>query len=186
MPRPSAQLPAGVITTPITSHADDRGSLMELFRSSWATGIEPRQWNLVHSAANVLRGVHVHFEHADYLTVASGRMLLGLKDIRRTSPTGGLSAIIDMHAAAPVAVTIPVGVAHGFYFPEPSTIIYGLSHYWNMSDELGCRWNDPDLGIDWPASAPILSERDASAGSCAEMIASFEAALARQASSARG
>ncbi len=68
----SGVLPEGVVLTALTPHADDRGVFTELFRECWPTAIRPIQWNVVSSKAGVLRGVHVHVRHDDYLTVASG------------------------------------------------------------------------------------------------------------------
>lgn len=76
--RRAGRLPDGVVVTPLVAHGDDRGRFIEIFRASWPTGIEPLQWNIVSSVAGVLRGVHVHRRHGDYLTVASGRLTLGL------------------------------------------------------------------------------------------------------------
>lgn len=171
-------LPDGVIVTPLTPRRDDRGTLVELFRAEWPVGTTPRQWNAVTSEADVLRGLHVHAEHEDYLTLVHGRMLLGLKDARRAAATAGLAAMIELDARAPVAVTIPTGVGHAFYFPVPATLVYGLSHGWTTADELGCRWDDPDLGLDFPTRTPRLSERDRAAGSYAAMVAGYEAAAA--------
>ena len=70
--------------------------------------------------------------------------------------------MVELIADAPLALSIPPGVAHGFYFDESSLHVYAVSHEWDPSDELGCRWDDPDLGIAWPCSAPLISGRDRS------------------------
>ncbi|QGZ95790.1 dTDP-4-dehydrorhamnose 3,5-epimerase family protein [Terricaulis silvestris] len=173
----------GVILTTFETHKDDRGALSEIFRESWPTGVKPVQWNWVSSNANVLRGVHVHVQHLDYLMCINGEMLLGLSDVRPESSTKGRSEFITLKADEPCAVTIPEGVAHGFYFAAPAQILYGVSHYWQTVDELGCRWNDPGLGLDWPTRAPHLSERDATAGDYQHML---DAYIAGRAKLARG
>lgn len=150
---------------PLTPHADDRGVFTELYRASWETGISPAQWNAVSSKQNVLRGVHVHWRHADYLTLAAGRATIGLHDLRPGSSTEGLGVTVELDAASPSALVIPVGVAHGFYFHEPSIHVYAVSHEFDPADELGCRWDDPHLGIEWPCADPRISERDRSLGS---------------------
>jgi len=66
-----------------------------------------------------------------------------------------------MSADAPVGLYIPKGVAHGFYAVEDSFMTYLVDEYYDASDELGVRWDDPALGIRWGAESPILSERDA-------------------------
>lgn len=163
----------GVIVTPLDPKPDSRGVLTEVFRAQWPTACAPVQWNVVRSRANVMRGFHVHITHADYLIALSGELLLGLRDIRPESPTWGRTDTVRLSDERTRAVTVPPGVAHGFYFAEPSMHLYAVSHYWNTADELGCRWNDPDIGIDWPATAPELSERDINAGAYSEMVESF-------------
>ena len=166
-------LPAGVRILPLKAHPDERGVLTEIFREEWAVGCHPVQWNVMHSAAGVLRGVHVHREHHDYLVVISGVLVLGLHDIRPDSRSAGRSRLLTLDAVAPRAVTIPPGVCHGFYFPVPSTLVYAVSSYWDSRDELGCRFDCAELGLTWPNDAPLLSARDRGAGSYRQMCAAF-------------
>ena len=139
-----AILPAGTVFRPLEAHADERGVFTELYRREWGTGAEPIQWNAVWSEAGVLRGVHVHVRHDDYLTVPVGRASVGLKDLRRGSPTEGLAALVELGRERPGALVIPHGVAHGFYFHEPSLHVYAVSEYW-----------DPTTSS--PATGPIPS-----------------------------
>ena len=164
-----AVLPTGVSVLPLTPHADERGIFTELYRASWEPGVAPVQWNAVRSEANVLRGVHAHLRHTDYLTLALGRATIGLHDLRGGSPTEGLGTTVELHAGEPAALVIPVGVAHGFYFHEPSLHVYAVSHEFDPADELGCRWDDPTLGISWPCSTPLVSSRDRDLGSLSEL-----------------
>jgi dTDP-4-dehydrorhamnose 3,5-epimerase len=130
----------------------------------------PVQWNAVSSRTNVLRGVHVHVVHWDYLLLVRGSALVALRDLRSGSPTEGESTIVELNSARVRALVIPPGVAHGFYFLEESIHIYSVSEYWNEEDELGCHWADPELQFDWPVSKPELSQRDASAGSLSLLL----------------
>jgi dTDP-4-dehydrorhamnose 3,5-epimerase len=171
-------LPEGVAVHPLEPHSDERGVFTELFRDEWGLAVSPVQWNAVRSNGNVLRGVHAHWRHADYLTIVGGRATIGLHDLREGSPTEGLGAAVEMSAAAPSALTIPVGVAHGFYFHEPSLHVYAVSHSWDPTDELGCRWDDPSLDIGWPCGDPLLSSRDRELGSLSELRDAVQAALA--------
>jgi len=171
-------LPAGVELQQLEPHADERGVFTELFRDSWGLDVAPAQWNVVRSDANVLRGVHAHWRHADYLTVVAGRASIGLHDLREDSPTEGLGTVVELAGEAPQGLSIPPGVAHGFYFHEPSLHVYAVSHEWDPADELGCRWDDPELRISWPCSAPLLSERDRSLGRLSELAGAWRAALA--------
>jgi dTDP-4-dehydrorhamnose 3,5-epimerase len=166
---------AGVTQWRSPSHRDERGAFTEIFRREWGPGVDPLQWNVVRSASRVLRGVHVHVRHSDYLVVVAGRMRLGLYDLRRDSPTGGRALRLDLDGDAPSAVVIPPGVAHGFYFPEPGIHVYSVSEYWNPAEEMGCHFADPALGIDWGLEGePILSPRDAALPPLVELAAKWE------------
>jgi len=151
----------GVKLISLSPHRDKRGCFTEIFREEWNVGVKPIQWNCVASKQNVLRGVHVHLTHMDYWLIASGKALLGIADLRSGSPTEGKTTVIELGSEKPCAAVIPQGVAHGFYFLVPSLHIYSVSHYWNLEDEIGCLWNDPDLNIPWKIMKPELSERDA-------------------------
>lgn len=155
------RLPEGTFVHSLEPHLDERGSFTELFRAEWPTGVAPIQWNAVRSGEGVLRGVHVHLRHDDYLTVLVGRAAVGLRDLRRGSPSEGLSALVELRGDRPAALVIPHGVAHGFYFPEPSLHVYAVTEYWDLEDELSCRWDDPALEIPWPVDSAQVSERDA-------------------------
>ena len=132
----TATLPAGTMLRPLDAHRDPRGAFTELYRREWGMGVEPIQWNAVRSEAGVLRGVHVHIRHDDYLTVPVGRVSVGLRDLRRGSPTEGLAALVELGEERPAALVIPHGVAHGFYFHEASLHVYAVSEYWDPADEL--------------------------------------------------
>jgi dTDP-4-dehydrorhamnose 3,5-epimerase len=167
-------LPAGTILRPLKPHRDDRGTFTELYRGEWDTGVSPIQWNAVRSEAGVLRGVHVHIRHDDYLTVPIGRAVVGLRDLRRGSPTEGLSALVELGDDRAGALIIPHGVAHGFYFFEPSLHVYAVTEYWSPSDELGCRWDDPELEIPWPVRSARISRRDAESQSLRGLLDELE------------
>ncbi|WP_241777014.1 dTDP-4-dehydrorhamnose 3,5-epimerase family protein [Acidovorax sp. Root275] len=145
---------------------DERGRLTEVFRNEWHPTLLPVQWNHVRSRPRVLRGVHVHVRHTDHLLVLGGTMLLGLVDLREGTEHFRRSTVLELSGTEPTMVSIETGVAHGFYFPEPADILYSVTHYWDpVTDELGCRWDDAGLGLDWPVSDPILSPRDQNAKS---------------------
>src|SRR5882672_9097030 len=164
MNRENRTLPHGVVWRDLKTHVDQRGDLTELFRAEWHIGPAPVQWNFVRSQKNVLRGVHVHHRHDDYLIVVQNRMVLGLKDLRRDSPTHDLASMVELNGQDLSVIHIPYGVAHGFYVPSDALYFYAVSHYWDTSDELRCRWDDPELGLDWPTVSPVLSDADAMAG----------------------
>src|SRR3989337_4496757 len=112
-------LPEGVAAHPLEPHPDERGVFTELFRESWGLPVAPVQWNAVRSGANVLRGVHAHWRHWDYLTLVAGRATIGLHDLREGSPTEGLGPAGDLSPDAPGAPGIPPGAAPGVVFHPP-------------------------------------------------------------------
>jgi len=162
-------LPEGVKLQSLKTLDDSRGSLTEIFRDEWGLGPRPLQWNVVRSEANVLRGVHAHRSHIDYLAMISGEMVLCLHDLRPSSPTHRRSLLLRLQGHDLHLAVVPVGVAHGFYFPEAACLVYSVSHYFDGADEFGCRWDDPDLAVAWPCQDPLLSPRDRTAGSYDEM-----------------
>lgn len=167
------ELPSGVKLIPLLMHHDNRGMVAELYRKEWDISLEALQWNISHSKSNVLRGVHLHPKHLDYLIVLKGHMTLYLHDVRPASASKGKTFVIDLKADILQAIVIPTGVAHGFYFNEDSTHIYAVSEYWDEEDELGCMWNSPELNISWPTHNPILSAKDQHALTYDAMIQAY-------------
>ena len=167
-------LPDGVKLLPLPPHEDPRGALTELYRASEFPTVF-RQFNLVRSEANVLRGVHVHPQHSDFLVVLTGQLVLGLVDLRRRSPSFRFSCTLTLTETAQTGCLIPPGVAHGFLFKAKATYIYGLSHEWAPEGDFACRYDDPDLAIKWPLTGqPVLSERDANAMGYQDFIEAYE------------
>jgi dTDP-4-dehydrorhamnose 3,5-epimerase len=149
----------GVKLTKLARCDDSRGSVMEIYREVAAVE-RSVQWNVYWSAEGVLRGMHSHIRHTDYLILLEGEAFIGLKDVRPDSPSNGCTAHFEISSTDPCRLTIPPGVTHGTYFPAASILLQGLSGYWDPDNELGCRWDDPELGIEWPCVAPRISRRD--------------------------
>ena len=87
---------------------------------------------------------------------------LGLKDLRPGSPSEGDVELLELSADEYAGVVIPAGVAHGLYARTDALVLVALTAA--VEEERGCAWNDPGLGIDWPAEPLFLSERDQRAG----------------------
>jgi len=83
-----------------------------------------------------------------------------LADLRASSPTYGVSEVLEIGDHNQVGLFIPVGVAHGFLTLTDATVTYLVDQYYNGSDELGVAWNDPTLAVPWGVVDPILSARD--------------------------
>lgn len=158
-PSPAA-LPHGVVLHRLTAHVDQRGRVAEIFRADWALGA-PVQWSMTVTEADVMRGIHVHLRHDDYVVVLQGEVTIGLRDLRPGSPTPGRTARLDLRGTDPCALIIPHGVAHGLLALTPAVYVLGASHYYDAADELGCHWRDPDLELTWPREPARLSARDA-------------------------
>jgi dTDP-4-dehydrorhamnose 3,5-epimerase len=160
---------AGVRFRPLMLHADTRGSVVEVFSTPWSDDLRLPHWAVFRSCPNVLRGVRVHVQHTDYLVMISGRMYLGLCDLRESAPTYRASCLVELREDVSMAVVIPPGVAHGEYFPVASTHLHASSHLYDAADDLYCRWNDPGLGIPWGPLEPTLSRDDEKAGSLEQL-----------------
>ena len=154
----------GVRTVSFEPHRDERGEFIETFRRSW---FPERAWDDVQSnrsisAENVLRGLHYHLRQADYWIPLSGRIQVGLVDLRKGSPTNGNTELFEVGEDRPRGVFVPPGVGHGFLTLSPSVLFYMVDRYYDPEDELGVAWNDPDVGLEWGTSSPLLSPRDRS------------------------
>jgi dTDP-4-dehydrorhamnose 3,5-epimerase len=165
----------GCDVVPVPTNPDGRGYLQELYRRSSPHAFEAVQWNAVVSNAAVVRGAHVHAGYDEFYTLPRGRVLLGLADIRRGSPTYRKSAQFEWKAKDGFAVIVPAGVAHTILFEDDSVLLFGLSGYWRAEDEeIGCQWDAPELGLTWPARSVVRSERDLAAGDYATMLRRYE------------
>jgi dTDP-4-dehydrorhamnose 3,5-epimerase len=154
----------GILLVELKSFADDRGRFAETFRKEW---FPQREWRYVQtnrsdSHAGILRGLHYHFKQVDYWYLFSGRIRVGLADLRQTSPCYRRAETIDLDAADNRGLFIPVGVAHGFLALTDVTLFYIVDNYYDGGDELGLAWNDPEIAVPWRLeSDPIISGRDA-------------------------
>ena len=175
--RPAA-LPAGVALRVLKTLPDDRGAFTEFFRDEWIGSPPPVQWNISRTRPNVLRGVHVHTKHWDYFCLIDGEMVIGLHDLRREGAAEARSAMFQLSGERLEALIIPPGVAHGFYSPSCSTHVIGASSYYDPTDHRRCRWDCPELDLDWPCRAPELSPADQQAPDYAELKSAFLAAMA--------
>lgn len=161
--RPSTLI-NGVYTVPIKAYADERGQFMETFRREWFPWInwDKMQSNRSDSKQGVLRGLHYHHHQIDYWYVPKGTVRVGMVDLRPSSQTYMATETLEIGETNNLGVFIPVGVAHGFLALTDVTLMYLVNNYYNGGqDENGVAWNDPDIGLDWGVTAPLLSPRDA-------------------------
>jgi dTDP-4-dehydrorhamnose 3,5-epimerase len=116
--------------------------------------------------------MHFHRRQTDHWVIASGSGSVGLYDLRAGSPTEKTAQTIQVDAAAGlVGIVIPPGVAHGFCALTDLTLLYLVDVEFDGGDEFGFAWNDPSLGVEWPVTEPIVSDRDAAAPSLTAVLA---------------
>ena len=164
---------SGVRDTDLVTRADDRGSFTETYREEWlGGGTRPVvQSNLSRSRAGVLRGLHFHRHQADYWCVVAGSAFVALVDLRPASPSFRSVQTSTFDASAGLrALYVPPGIAHGFCALTEVSLIYQVDAYFSGEDEFGLAWDDPELAIAWPVREPVLSERDRSNPSLAEVL----------------
>jgi dTDP-4-dehydrorhamnose 3,5-epimerase len=130
------------------------------------------------AAVGTVRGLHFQAPpHAQAKLVRCGRGAIFdvAVDIRRGSPTYGKWAGFTLSADNGAQLYIPKGFAHGFVTLEAdSEIVYKCSEYYSPEAEGALRWDDPDIGIEWPIKGnAILSEKDASAPLLADFYSPF-------------
>jgi len=159
---------------------DARGFFLETYSEPRyrSAGIEAHfvQDNHSRSAQGTLRGLHYQSSpgQAKLLRVSSGRIFDVIVDIRRESPTFGKWHGLYLDAEEHHQLFIPVGFAHGFcVVSELAEVLYKVSTPYDAATECAIRWNDPELGVEWPDASPLLSARDQSS----ESFADFKARL---------
>ncbi len=161
----------GVKIVDLEVRSDVRGSFVEFYRGSWLPGDRPAvQGNVSRSIAGTLRAMHFHRGQWDYWLALSGEAFVALVDLRTGSPTERVTSTLRLSEGTPRGLFIPPGVAHGFLAETDLVLGYLVDRYFDGTDEWGIAWNDPALGVDWPATDPILSDRDRSNPSLAEAL----------------
>ena len=179
---PTAEIPEVIVIEP-RMFGDDRGWFMETYKHSefTAKGIPSSFGQDNHSRSNasgVIRGLHYQKDPA-----AQGKLvrcIIGAVydvavDIRRGSPTYGRWVSVELSADNHRILWVPPGFLHGFCtLTEISEVVYKTTAEYSPSHERAVRWDDPTLAITWPTTTPLLSAKDAKAGSLAEADNNFE------------
>ena len=122
------------------------------------------QDNVSFSRRGTLRGLHFQNPNPQgkLLQVLQGEVFDVAVDIRRRSATFGKWHGLVLTAENKRQFYIPPGFAHGFaVLSETALFHYKCAGFYSPKDELAIRWDDPDIGIEWPLKEPVLSERDA-------------------------
>jgi dTDP-4-dehydrorhamnose 3,5-epimerase len=146
---------------------DARGFFLEVYRKDvmkeLGLDVEFVQDNHSGSVKNVLRGLHFQWEPpmGKLMRVTRGEAFLVAVDIRKDSPTLGKWVGVTASAENKKQVFAPAGFARGFcVLSDYAEIQYKCTGTYSNKAESGILWNDPKIGIRWPISDPILSEKD--------------------------
>ena len=125
----------------------------------------------------VIRGMHFQFppySETKLVRVISGELYDVFIDLRKGSLTFGQWDSITLSADNKKAIYIPRGFAHGnCSLTDNVQIVYKVDNYYVPNSEGTIKWDDPDIGIDWPVDNPIISKKDSQAKSFREFIETY-------------
>lgn len=160
---------------------DNRGFFAETFRADQfkllGLPTEFVQDNHSRSAKGVVRGLHFQWEPpmGKLMRVTMGRAFLVAVDIRKGSPTFGKWCGVEASAENRRSVWAPAGFARGFCALSDATEIqYKCTGIYNGKAESAIRWNDPEIGIEWPLTDVMVSEKDRVARTLEQWLGSPE------------
>jgi dTDP-4-dehydrorhamnose 3,5-epimerase len=160
----------------VSAYGDERGFLAETFREdAWRElGVDVGfvQENHSRSSGGILRGLHFQLRpgQAKLVRCVRGTIWDVAVDLRRDSPTYKRWDGFELSDRNHRQLFIPAGFAHGFcVMSEEADVAYKLSSYYDPDTEAGVRWDDPEIGVEWPIQHPQLSDRDKLAPTLAEI-----------------
>lgn len=165
---------AGPARVKLRTFEDNRGFFTERFRQDrWREFLPDHggfiQDNFSWSKPGVLRGLHYQFrpDQGKLVSCVEGRIVDVAVDIRPDSPTLGRHVMVELTAERPEWLWIPPGFAHGFLVtgPRGAGVLYKVDQPYSPSTEGAIRWDDPELGLEWPVREPIVSDKDRAAPS---------------------
>lgn len=148
---------------------DNRGFFFESWRKNtyrdFGVNEELVQDDISFSQKDVLRGLHVHMQQGQLLTILAGVVFDVVVDLRPQSKTYKQFLSFTLSAERPQQIYMPPGTAHGFCVLSDTALLhYKCSQYYDPKAECGIRWDDPTLAIPWPVEAPIMSKKDKNLG----------------------
>lgn len=162
----------GVFLIEPTVFEDHRGFFMESYNKrefdDIGINIEFVQDNHSYSAKpHVLRGIHFQLEpkaQTKLVRCIKGAIYDVVVDLRKGSPTFLKHIGVILSEYNRLQLLVPKGFGHAILTLTPDVeILYKVDEYYSPEHDRSIRWDDPDLGIKWPVSNPILSEKDRNA-----------------------
>jgi dTDP-4-dehydrorhamnose 3,5-epimerase len=170
----------GVLVVEPTVRTDGRGFFLETYHADryreHGIGGTFVQDNHSRSIARTLRGLHLQTRHVQgkLIRVIEGAIFDVAVDVRRGSPHFGRWVGVTLRAEDFTQCYVPPGFAHGFcVLSDVAQVEYKCTDIYDPASEIGVAWNDPALGIRWPVTDPVLSERDRRHPTLAEQMANF-------------
>lgn len=159
---------AGVVLVTPTVHGDGRGFFLETWREDRYGELLGRgerfvQDNHSRSSRGVLRGLHFQTRRPQgkLLRCVLGEIFDVAVDLRPDSASFGAWVGVRLSGDNKRQLYVPPGFAHGFQvLSETADVEYKCTDYYDPGGEGGVRWDDPDLAIDWPLDAPLVSDKD--------------------------
>lgn len=157
----------GVLVIEPKIFQDSRGLFVETYHAQRYTeaGIAQQfvQDNYSRSVRGTLRGLHFQEPHAQgkLVMAVEGAVYDVVVDIRKGSPSFGKWYGVELSAENMRQIYVPPGCAHGFcVVTDQAAFLYKCTDFYSLKDERGILWSDPALGIMWPMSDPLLSLKD--------------------------
>lgn len=144
------------------SYKDKRGYFKELLREN---EIRKKFPFLVmsYSKKNVIRGLHLQQRNSQgkFVTVIKGKIYDVVIDLRKKSKTFGKKYSIILSDKNCKSIYVPEGFAHGFCaLDKDNYVVYSCTNYRDKQSEIGIKFDDKKLNINWPTKSPILSRKD--------------------------
>jgi dTDP-4-dehydrorhamnose 3,5-epimerase len=158
-----------VVLVHATRHSDARGFFSETYKASafHEAGLDVVfvQLNVARSAPRVLRGLHYQLHpkaQGKLVQVLRGSVYDVAVDLRREAPTYGKWVARTLDADQGTLLWIPAGFAHGYAVlsDDGADLAYSVTEEYAPDLDRGIRWDDPEIGVEWPLPDPILSEKD--------------------------
>jgi dTDP-4-dehydrorhamnose 3,5-epimerase len=171
-------IPGAFLITP-NVFSDPRGQFVKSFHEGEfaAHGMAFRAAEEFYSVSQrgVLRGMHFQTPpaaHEKLVYCIKGRILDVIVDLRKGSPAFGKFYAVELNAAVPRSLFIPMGIAHGFLsLEDDSTMMYSVSTVHNPACDSGIRWDS--FGMEWPCCEPVTSPRDSGFPTLGELDSPF-------------
>jgi len=172
----------GVFEIELKPIEDNRGFFMRSYDDDifMQFGLNQRWVHENHSYSKkqgTLRGLHFQFPpkaEVKLIRATAGELFIVFVDIRKTSPTLGQWENVIISETNKKMLYLPEGFALGMCtLVDNCTLLYKMGNYYAPEQQGTIKWDDPDIGINWPIYDPIISEKDSLAGSFGDFLKQY-------------